>query len=152
MGRKAYFLIWGLLFLVFFVCTMPRLWIDLHRAKIPVPSPTSSLDGRLEPVLQLVQPSATLTKAFAQLPADCTLIVVCPDDKDYWKFVRYAIAYLTWPRRIDIVRLGPNESFVGTVSERTAVLFCGLPAPFSPNADRTSIGPKLVLLSPVKTK
>jgi hypothetical protein len=152
MGRKVYFLIWAMLFLVFFVRTMPRLWIDLHREKIPWPSPTSSMDRRLGPVLQLAQPSATLTQTFARLPNDCGLIVVCPEDKDDWQFVRYAIGYLTWPRKLDVVRLGPNESFAGVASERTAVLFCGLPAPLSSNADRTTIGPKLVLLGPVKPK
>jgi hypothetical protein len=152
MGRKVYFLIWAALFLVFFVRTAPRLWKDIHREKIPTPSPTSSIDHRLEPVLNLAQPSATLTRAFAQLPADYSLVVVCPTAEDHWKFVGCAIAYLSWPRKIDIVRLGPNESFAGSVSERAAVLFCGLPAPLSPNVDRTPIGPKLVLLSPVKPK
>jgi hypothetical protein len=152
MGRKAYFLIWTLLFSVFFVGTTPRLLIDLHREKIPVPSPTSSMDRRLGPVLQLAQPSATLTQIFARLPSDCSLIVVCPEDKDDWMFVRCAIGYLTWPRKMEVVRLGPNESFAGVVSERTAVLFCGLPAPLSSNADRTTIGRKMVLLGPVKAK
>jgi len=152
MGRKAYFLIWALLLSLFVIRTTPRLWNDLHREKIPVPSPTSSMDRRLGPVLQLAQPSATLTQIFAQLPNDCSLIVVCPDDKGDWKFVRYAIGYLTWPRKMEVVRLGPNESFAGIVSERTAVLFCGLPAPLSSNADRTTIGPKMVLLGPVKPK
>src|SRR5229473_7444867 len=142
MGRKAYFLIWALLLLVFFIRTAPRLWTDLHREKIPVPSPTSSMDRRLRPVLNLAEPSATLTQAFAQLPADYSLIVVCPTAEDPWKFVRCAIAYLSWPRKIDIVKVGPNESFGGSVSERKAVLFCGLPTPLMPNAERTTMGPK----------
>jgi hypothetical protein len=152
MARRVYFLIWALLFLVFFVRTVPRLWIDLHREKIPMPSPTSSMDRRLGPVLQLDKPSATLTQTFARLPADCRLIIVCPEDKNDWKFVRYAIGYLTWPREMDVVRLGPNESFAGVASEHTAVLFCGLPAPLNSNTDRTIIGPKMVLLGPVKPK
>src|SRR5437879_6402090 len=146
MGRKVYFLIWAVLLLVFFVRTAPRLWRDLQREKIPTPSPMSSMDRRLEPVLNLAQPSATLTRTFAQLPADCSLVVVCPSAEDHWNFVGCAIAYLSWPHKIDIVRLAPNESFAGSVSEHAAVLFCGLPAPLSPNADRTPIGPKLVLL------
>jgi hypothetical protein len=150
-NRRLYFLIWAVLFLVFFVRTAPRLWNDLHREKIPVPSPTSSMDRRLGPVLNLAEPSATLTQAFAQLPVDCTLTVVCPTAED-WKFVPCAIGYLSWPRKIDIVKLGPNESFGGSVSERKAVLFCGLPTPLMPNAERTTMGPKLVLFSPVKIK
>jgi hypothetical protein len=151
-NRRLYFLIWALLFLAFFIRTAPRLWNDLHREKIPTPSPMSSMDHRLEPVLNLAEPSATLIQTFAQLPADCALVVVCPTGEHPWKFIRCAIGYLTWPRKIDIVRLGPNETFSGSVSERTAVLFCGLPAPLMPNAERTTMGPQLVLFSPVKIK
>jgi len=53
---------------------------------------------------------------------------------------------------MDVVRLGPNQSFTGVASERTAVLFCGLPAPLNSNTDRAIIGPKMVLLGPVEPK
>jgi hypothetical protein len=152
MGRRAYFLIWALPFLVFFVRTTPRLLTDLRREKIPIPSPTSSMDRRLGPVLQLDKPSAALTQTFARLPSDCALIVVCPEDENDWKFVRYAIGYLTWPRKMEVVRLAPNETFAGVATEHTAMLFCGLPAPLGSNASRTTIGPKVVMLGPVKPK
>ena len=147
MSRKAYFLIWALLFLVFFVRTTPRLLKDLRPEKIPLPLRTSSMDRRLGPVIQLAQPSATLTQIFAQLPSDCSLIVVCPEDKDDWQFVRYAIGYLTWPRKLDVVRLGPNESFGGVASESTAVLFCGLPAPLSSNANLPTLALSLLFIA-----
>ena len=152
MRRNAYFLMWTLFASIFFAHTTPRLWVDLHREKIPAPSPTTSIDRRLEPVLNLAQPSATLIRTFAQLPVDCTLVVICPDDKDDWDFVSCAISYLTWPRKVDTVRLGPNESFADNPSELSALLFCGWPAPSNTDAARTTIGPKLVLLVSAKPK
>ena len=109
------------------------------------------MDRFLEALLRVPQPSARVTETFAQLPADCRVIFVSPKNDDRWDFVYSAIAYLTWPRKIDKVELGPNEKFSGVASEHTAVVFCGLPAPVSPG-DRWIIGPNLVLLGPVASR
>ena len=152
MGRKAYFLTWALLFLVFFVRTTPRLWKDLHHRKLKTSSSTSSLDCSLRDVLGVSEVSAKLSRTFAQLPPDCRVIFVCPKTgHDNWDFVCSVFAYLPWPRKIEKVKLGPNESFAGGASEHTAVVFCKLPAPAGPGP-RSTLAPDLVLLGPLTPK
>ncbi len=105
------------------------------------------MDRRLGPLLQIPWPTATLTNTLAQLPDDCSLVIVYPKDSEECDFVRCAIGYLSWPRKIGEVRLALGENSRPVVSEHTAFLFCGLPLPNVPNAQRTQIGPNVVLLS-----
>ena len=93
-----------------------------------------------------------MSQTFAQLPADCRVILLCPDDTGEWKFVRGAISYLTWPRKIYMVKLGPTENFAGNISESDVVLFGGLPVTPDPNRTQTTIAPKLVMLGPTISK
>jgi hypothetical protein len=152
MRRNIYFFAWVLLLVVFFVRTTPRLLKDLHHRKLKTSSSTSSLDCSLRDVLGVSELSAELSRTFAQLPPDCRVIFVCPKaSHDNLDFVCYAIAYLTWPRKIEKVKLGPNESFAGGASEHTAVVFCKLPAPAGPGP-RLTLARDLVLLGPLAPK
>ena len=147
MFQRIYLAGWTLLLLLFAVQTAPRFCIDLEHGRIPSPSPTSSMDRRLAPLLQIPRPTATLTNTLMQLPDDCSLIIVYPKDSEECDFVRCAIGYLSWPRKIGEVRLALGENSRPVVSEHTAFLFCGLAAPNVPNTQRTQIGPNVVLLS-----
>jgi hypothetical protein len=149
--RSAYLLIWALLLTAFAVRNAPNLWSDLRRDGIPTPSPNASMDRFLEGLLQVPQPSERLNQTFAQLPADCRVMFVSAKNDDRCDFVYSAICYLSWPRKIDRVELGPNEKFAGVASERTAVVFCGLPANAGPTSRRL-IGPNLTLVDPVSSK
>jgi hypothetical protein len=152
MRRNIYFFAWALLLVVFLVRTTPRLWKDLHRRKPLTSSSTASLDRSLRDVFDVSELSAKLSRTFAQLPPDCRVIFVCPKTgHDSYDFVCSAIAYLTWPRKIEKVKLGPNESFAGGASEHTAVVFCKLPAPAGPGP-RLTLAPDLVLLGPLTPK
>jgi len=105
------------------------------------------MDRRLAPLLQIPQPTATLTDTLARFPDDCSLVIVYPKDSEECDFVRCAIGYLSWPRKIGEVRLAPGENSRPVVSDHTAFLFCGLAAPNVPNVQRTQIGPNVVLLT-----
>ena len=109
------------------------------------------MDRFLEALLRIPQPSERLEQTFAQLPADCRVIFVSAKNDDRWDFVYSAICYLTWPRKIDKVELGPNEKFPGVANPQTAVVFCGMPAPISPG-DRWVMGPNLILLGPIASQ
>jgi hypothetical protein len=147
MFRRIYLAGWTLLLLLFAVQTAPRFCIDLEHGRIPDASPTSSMDRRLGPLLQIPWPTATLTNTLAQLPDDCSLVIVYPKDSEECDFVRCAIGYLSWPRKIGEVRLALGENSRPVVSEHTAFVFCGSLLPNFPNAQRTQIGPNVVLLS-----
>jgi hypothetical protein len=148
-NRIAYYSIWALLLFIFFIRTMPRFWTDLRREKTPTPSPTSSIDRQLESTLRVAQASSLLTQALAQLPKDSRVIVAYPAGNEQWEFVQCAMAYLSWPRKIETMKLGPNENFTGVLPAQTAVFFCGLPAPPSPTSERINIAPNLELLRPL---
>jgi len=149
--RLAYLLIWALLLTAFAVRNAPKLWSALRHDRIPTPSPNASMDRFLEALLLVPQPSERLNQMFAQLPADCRVMFVSPRNDDRRDFVYFAICYLTWPRKIDRVELGPNEKFAGVASERTALVFCGVPANAGPT-NRRLIGPNLTLVDPVSSK
>jgi hypothetical protein len=148
--RSAYLLIWALLLTAFAVRTAPNLWSDLRHDRIRTPSPNASMDRLLEALLLVPQSSERLNQTFAQLPADCRVMFVSAKNDDRWDFVYSAICYLTWPRKVDRAELGPNEKFAGA-SERSALVFCGLPANAGPTGRRL-IGPNLTLVDPVSSK
>jgi hypothetical protein len=152
MFRRIYFAGWTLLLLVFAVQTAQRFCIDLERDRTLSPSPTSSMDRRLETLLPIPQPTATLTNALTRLPDNCSLVIVYPEGSEKWDFVHCAIGYLSWPRRIHEVKLALGENYRAVVSERTAFLFCRLAAQNVPNAQRTQIGPNVVLLSAARLR
>jgi hypothetical protein len=149
--QRNVFRAWALLLSLFLVCTVPRLWNDVHREEIPAPSPTSSIDWMLEGLLHIPQPSETLVQTFAQLPADCRIIFVSPANDDHRKFVGSAVCYLMWPRKIGRVELGPNETFAGTATEHSAVVFCGIPPPIGKGTYHV-ICSDLILLGPITSK
>jgi hypothetical protein len=149
--RSAYLLMWTLLLTAFTARNAPDLWNDLRHGKIPTPSPNASMDCFLEALLLIPQPSERLNQTFAQLPADCGVIFVSTKNDDRWDFVYSAICYLTWPRKVDRVELGPNEKFAGDASEHTAVVLCGTPTTAGPS-NRWLIGPNLILLRPVSSR
>ena len=130
---------------------MPQLWSNLRHEKMRAPSASASMDLFLEALLRVPQPSTRIIEAFAQLPVDCRVIFVSQKNDDRWDFVYSAVAYLTWPRKIEKVELSPNEKFPGVGSERTAVVFCGMPA-FITLSDQRVLGPNLVLVGPTTSK
>ena len=149
MRRKIYYLIWILLSAFFLALGAPKFLVDLRREKFPAPSPTSTIDRRIGPLLHMSEPSARLTEAFAQLPVDCRALLVFPAHVSEWEYFRCAVAYLTWPRKIDIARVRSGESFTGPLDEQTATFFCGLPVPANANSTPIVIAPNLVLVPPV---
>jgi hypothetical protein len=149
--RSAYLLIWALLLTAFAVRNAPNLWSDLRRNRIPTPSPNASMDYFLETLFLVPQPSERLDQTFARLPPDCRVMFVSAKNDHRSDFVYSAICYFAWPRKVDRVELGPNEKFAGVASERTAVVFCGLPAYAGPTSRRV-IGPNLTLVDPVSSK
>jgi hypothetical protein len=148
--RNVYLIIWAVLLSIFVVRTAPQFIANVRREKIAAPSRYASSDRFLEALLRVLQPSERLLQTFARLPTNCRVIFVSAKGDDRWDFVYSAICYLTWPRKIDKVELGPNEHFHGVVSAETAGVFCGMPAPNS-SGDRWIIGPNLTLLGPPKS-
>jgi hypothetical protein len=147
--RKVYYLIWILLLFVLLIQGAPRLWSDLKCENFPARSPTAAIDRQLEPILQVAGGSSLLTKALAQLPGECRVIVAYPAGNEQWEFVECAMAYLSWPRKIETMKLKPNESFTGVLTARTVVFLCGLPVPSDTTYKRTNIAPNLELLRPL---
>jgi len=148
-SRKAYYLIWALLVSVLLIHGAPRLWSDLRHEKLLECSPAASIDRQLEPILRVNRASSLLTQTLAQLPKDCRVIVAYPAGDEEWQFVQYAMAYLSWPRKIETIKLGLNENFKDVLPAQAVVFICGLPAPSIPTFDRTNVAPNLELLRPL---
>jgi len=126
-----------------------RFWKDVKRGGIDTISSNSSIDRSLEGFLHVPGLSGTLSRAFAQLPADCKIIFVYPYADDKLDFVGLAIGYLTWPRTVEKVGVQSGETFSGKVSEKVALVFYQLPPPF-PGESRQALAPNLVLVEPPK--
>jgi hypothetical protein len=148
-NRKVYYLIWALLLSIFLIHGVPRMWSDLKHENIPARSPTAAIDRQLEPILQVAGGSSLLTKALAQLPGDRRVIVAYPAGNEQWEFVECAMAYLSWPRKIETMKLSPNENFTGVLPAQTVVFLCGLPVPTDTTYKRTKIAPNFELLRPL---
>ena len=136
-----------MLLAVFVVRTAPALWSNLRAGQISPPVPTASIDRLLEPLLQIRQPAEHLTRAFAPLPPGSRIVFVSRKGDGRWDFVYSAICYLTWPRGVEKVELGPSEDVTSKFPGYVLVAFCGVPAPTMPGV-RLNIGPNLTLVAP----
>ena len=145
MRRNIYLCAWAVILSAFAVATVPDFFNQLARQRFPAPSPSASMDRLLGRLLHISQPSLQLTQTLAEVPADHRIIFISARHDEVGDFVYSAICYLTWPRPIDRVELDPDQKFPDSALERTAVLFCGLPAQVN-GAEGRFIGTRLVLL------
>lgn len=106
------------------------------------------MDAVLEPLLRVSLPSARMNRMFSKLPATSPILFVSAKGDDRWDFVYSAVCYLAWPRKINRVELGPNESFKDNIASEVAGIFCGTAPPDETPAS-VRIGPNLVVVAPI---
>ncbi len=146
--KQIYAAAWALLLSIFVLRNAPVLCTHLRHDKTLPSTPNASIDHFLGALLLVREPTTRLNEAFVQLPPAAQIFFVSVKNDARWDFVYSAVCYLTWPRKIDKVELGPNEPFTANIPPQAAVIFCGM-APTINGQSGNSIGPNLTLLPPL---
>ncbi len=108
-GKNTIF--WCVLLSIFAVRTAPQFWANLRSGHVPTPTETTSLDRLLASTLDVPHATQRLAEVLAPLRDDARLRFVSNKGDGRCDFVYSAVAYLTWPRKIDKVELARNERF-----------------------------------------
>lgn len=149
----GYYIVWTLFLVAFVAIGGGELWIG-SQGKFIESGPFASTDSYLEALLGIRNGSQTCLEVISKLHRRHAIVYFCPPQNPEGDFVYDALAYLSWPQKIDKVEIdrAALEQKIASIDQASAAAFIFFemqpPSGFGP---LWRIGPHL-FVAPLKTE
>jgi hypothetical protein len=141
--------LWCVLFAVFIALSISTVGPAIIENKIGPIEPNHSTDSYLIGLTHVQRGSELFVQGIETLPRDKSIDIFVNAGNSPSEFLGMLVAYLSWPRDVRIVRVGPStysqELAAIKKSSVSAVILCDLKPPASIN-DVAHFGPSITLV------
>ena len=124
---------WCALFVVFLALSLPIVAPAILENKIGPIDPNHSTDSYLSGLTRVRNGSDLFESLVNRLPRDKSLVILVDAGNSPSEFLGMLVAYLSWPRDVQIVRVGPSTYAreLAAIKDTSAsgVIFCDLKPP-----------------------
>lgn len=125
--------LWCALFAIFIALSIPAVGPAVLENKIGPIDPNHSTDSYLSGLTHVRNGSELFTKLIETVPRDKSIVIFVDAGNSPSEFLGMLVAYLSWPRDVQMVRVSPSTyarelAAINTASVG-AVIFCDLNPP-----------------------